>query len=110
MEITVIISGINLRFDDRKYLITELAIINSTIETMKYSVVPREERRIPKRQSSRMEIERQRQLRGQEKQTMTKQGQLHIEKKTHRTLDEVRYSRTSAMLLIVNSYRCKIPR
>jgi hypothetical protein len=56
MEITVIISGINLRFDDRKYPITELAIINSTIETMKYSVVPIGERRIPKRQSRRMDI------------------------------------------------------
>ena len=74
-------SGINLQFDGRKYPLTELAIINSTNETMKYSVVSKGERRIPKRQSRRMKIQRQRQIRGQEKQTMTNQGQLHIEKR-----------------------------
>jgi hypothetical protein len=56
MEITVIMSGINLQFDGRKYPLSELAIINSTIETMKYSVVSKGERRIPKRQSRRMKI------------------------------------------------------
>jgi hypothetical protein len=56
MEITVIMSGINLQFDGRKYPLTELAIINSTIETIKYSVVSKGERRIPKHQSRRMEI------------------------------------------------------
>ena len=55
-RITVIMSGINLQFDGRKYPLTELAIITSTIETMKYSVVSEGEGRIPKRQSRRMEI------------------------------------------------------
>ena len=56
MGIKVIMSGINLQFDGRKYPLTELAIITSKIETMKYSVVSEGEGRIPKRQSRRMEL------------------------------------------------------